>query len=232
MNATLSNLPDSGQKVATVVVADDHPLYRQGVSRLVQDDARFKLLGEAEQGTRALECIRSLKPDIAVLDISMPGMNGLEVAAAVHAEQLSTRLIMLTMLKDENVINKALALGVQGFVLKENATDEILNCLAAVAQGEAYVSPSLTGFLLRRRDRVDTLNERTPGLGDLTTAERRILKRIAEKKTTREIATELFVSPRTVETHRSNICTKLDLKGSNALLQFALEHRELLADLE
>jgi len=218
-------------KIISVLVVDDHPLYRQGVCQLVQSDARFRLVAEADSGTRALELLRTLKPDIAVLDISMPGCTGLEVAAMAQAEQLPTRLIMLTMLKDEQVFNKAMSLGVMGFVLKENAIGEIINCLAAVAQAQAYVSPSLTSFLLRRHERVEQMAGHTPGLAELTTAERRILKRIADKKTSREIATELFVSPRTVETHRANICTKLALKGSNSLMQFAIENRDLLSDL-
>jgi DNA-binding NarL/FixJ family response regulator len=135
------------------------------------------------------------------------------------------------MLKDEHVFNQAMNLGVKGFVLKENAAGEILNCMASVAAGEPYVSPSLTSLLLRRRNRAETLAARTPTLEDLTTAERRILKAIAQKKTTKDIASELFISPRTVESHRANISTKLALKGSNSLLQFALEHRDALEHL-
>jgi DNA-binding NarL/FixJ family response regulator len=135
------------------------------------------------------------------------------------------------MLKDEQVFNQAMSLGVKGFVLKENAVSEILNCIASVANAEPYVSPSLSGFLLRRRNRAETLATRNPTLTDLTTAERRILKAIAQKKTTREIASELFVSPRTVESHRANISTKLCIKGANSLLQFALEHRDALEHL-
>ena len=135
------------------------------------------------------------------------------------------------MLKDETAFNKAMNIGIDGYVLKENAGSEIVSCLISVATGNAYVSPSLTGFLLRRRGRVEALAQHRPGLSDLTTAEKRILKRIADKKTSREIAAELRVSPRTVETHRTNICTKLSLKGSNSLLQFALENREALRAL-
>jgi DNA-binding NarL/FixJ family response regulator len=122
-------------------------------------------------------------------------------------------------------------LGVKGFVLKENASDEIIKCIVSVAAGEPYVSPSLTSFLLRRRNRAEALAARKPTLSDLTTAERRILKGIAQKKTTKEIASELFISPRTVESHRANISTKLLLKGANSLLHFALEHRDALDHL-
>src|ERR1041385_3030316 len=122
-------------------------------------------------------------------------------------------------------------LDIKGYVLKENAAEEILNCIASVAVGIPFVSPSLTSYLLRRRTRAEVLASKTPTLDDLTTAERRILRAIAQKKTTKEIAAELFISPRTVETHRANISSKLQLKGPNSLLQFAVEHRDALKQL-
>jgi len=172
------------------------------------------------------------KPDVAVIDLNLPKLGGLEVARALQARKARVGLVVLTMLKDEQAFNQAMNLGIQGYVLKENAAGEILNCIASVAMGEPYVSPSLTAYLLRRRSRADALAARTPCLEDLTTAERRILKAIAQKKTTREIASELFISPRTVESHRANICAKLSLKGPNVLLQFALEHRDALDQIQ
>jgi DNA-binding NarL/FixJ family response regulator len=119
-------------------------------------------------------------------------------------------------------------LGAVGYVLKENAVDDILHCLQAVAAGDCYLSPSLSNFLLRQRQSQQALRHQTPGLDDLTPMERRILKLIAENKTSKQIGAELFISPRTVETHRRNICLKLGLSGSHPLLQFALEHRAAL----
>jgi len=176
----------------------------------------------------AWEQIREKKPDIAVLDVSLPSLSGLDVAAKVRDENLATRVVILTMYKEEETFNRALDLGVHGFVLKENAVQDILNSLTSVARGEHYLSPSISGYLVRRRSRNEELTRKKPGLEDLTKAERRILKLIAEKKTSREIAAELFVSPRTVEAHRANICSKLELHGSHSLLQFALENRAAL----
>ena len=218
-------------KPISVVIVDDHPLFRAGLKQVIQSDARFKLLAEAETGGEAMRLIGDLVPDLAVLDVNLPDMTGLEIADTLRAEGIGTRFVVLTMLKDEHAFNKAMNLGIDGYVLKENAGTEIVSCMVAVAEGQAYVSPSLTGFLLRRRGKAETLATHKPGLADLTTAERRILKRIAQKKTSREIAAELHVSPRTVETHRTNICTKLSLKGTNSLLQFALENRESLSSL-
>ncbi|MBB6094265.1 DNA-binding NarL/FixJ family response regulator [Povalibacter uvarum] len=214
-----------------VVIVDDHPLFRQGLRQVIQSDDRFELLGEADNGAAAEKLITQLRPDLAVLDVNLPDTTGLDIAETLRKEGIATRFVILTMLKDEQAFNRAMNIGVDGYVLKENAGSEIVNCLVSVASGQAYVSPSLTGFLLRRRGRADALASHRPGLADLTTAEKRILKRIAEKKTSREIALELKVSPRTVETHRTNICTKLSLKGSNSLLQFALENREALSSL-
>jgi len=213
------------------MIVDDHPLFRQGLRQAIAGDSRFEVIGEAEDGQTALDRISQLRPEVAVLDVSLPGLNGLEVAAALRAKKSKVNLVILTMLKDEQAFNRALNLGIHGYVLKENAADEILNCIAAVSRNEAYVSPSLTDFLLRRRSRAESLASHKPGLDDLTVAEKRILKRVAVGKTNKEIAGELFISPRTVETHRANICEKLELTGANRLLQFALENRDALNQL-
>lgn len=213
------------------MIVDDHPLFRQGLRQAIGGDSRFEVIGEAEDGQVALERILELRPDVAVLDVNLPKLNGLEIAATLRAKKSKVNLVILTMLKDEQAFNKALNLGIHGYVLKENAADEILNCIAAVSRSEAYVSPSLTDFLLRRRSRAESLASHKPGLEDLTVAEKRILKRVAQGKTNKEIAAELFISPRTVESHRSNICEKLELTGANRLLQFAFENRDALNQL-
>lgn len=217
--------------IIRVLIVDDHPLFRQGLRQVIASDSRFELAGEAESADAALQLAKEIKPDIIVLDVNLPRTSGLELAGVLRTNKCPAGLVVLTMLKDEQVFNQAMNLGVKGFVLKENAAGEILNCMASVAVGEPYVSASLTSLLLRRRNRAEMLAARTPTLEDLTTAERRILKAIAQKKTTKEIASELFVSPRTVESHRANISTKLSLKGSNSLLQFAIEHRDALEHL-
>lgn len=113
-------------------------------------------------------------------------------------------------------------------MFKENAVEEILKAIVVVADGGHYLSPTISGYLVRRRNRAEMLAAKKPGLDDLTKAELRILKLIAEKKTSREIGAELFISPRTVEAHRANICAKLELTGSHSLLQFALENRSAI----
>ena len=211
-----------------VLIVDDHPLFRSGLRQVIAADARFELVGEAGDGEAALKFILEKKPAVAVLDVNLPKLTGLEIARKLQGKKIPTRLIILTMHKEEELINRALDSGVKGFVLKENAVADILDAIQAVAAGGNYLSPSVSGFLIKRRSRAESLAAQKPGLDDLTTAERRILKLIAEKKMSKEIAAELFISPRTVEAHRANICNKLDLHGANSLLQFALENRSSL----
>ena len=211
---------------------DDHPLFREGLRHAIEGNSRFEVAAEAGRGETALHLILQEKPDVAVLDVNLPDMNGFELIPALRRKKCNTPVVILTMLKDEQAFNTALNLKVSGYVLKDNASAEILNCIEAVANGESYVSPSLTDFLLRRRSRAEQLAKKQPGLDDLTVAERRILKRISDGKTSREIAGEFFISPRTVESHRAHICEKLGLSGSNKLLHFALENRDALKHLE
>lgn len=215
-----------------MVIVDDHPLFRQGLRHAIEGNSRFEVAAEAGKSETALNLILQEKPDVAVLDVNLPDMNGFELIRALRKKKCHTPVVILTMLKDEQAFNTALNLKVSGYVLKDNASAEILNCIEAVANGDSYVSPSLTDFLLRRRSRAEQLARKQPGLDDLTVAERRILKRIADGKTSREIATEFFISPRTVESHRAHICEKLGLSGSNKLLHFALENRDSLKHLE
>jgi DNA-binding NarL/FixJ family response regulator len=208
-----------------VLIVDDHPLFRKGLRQVIEHDPRFEVVGEAGDGEAALKLIQEKKPAVAVLDVNLPGLTGLEIARQLQGKHLPTGIIILTMHKDEETCNRALDFGAKGFVLKENAVEEILKAVAAVARGEHYLSSTISGYLVRRRHRSEALAATKPGLDDLTKAERRILKLIAGKKTSREIAAELFISPRTVEAHRANICAKLELTGSHSLLQFALENR-------
>jgi DNA-binding NarL/FixJ family response regulator len=211
-----------------VLIVDDHPLFRKGLRELVGADPRFEVLDETGDGAAALDVILRRKPDVAILDVNLPALSGLEVARRIQGKNLPTRVVMLTMHNEEEMFNRALDFGVMGFVLKENTAQEILDCLAAVAGGGHYLSPSLSGHAIRRRGRANELAARKPGMEDLTKAELRILKLVAQNMTSREIGAALFISPRTVETHRKNICAKLGLRGSHGLLQFALENRSSL----
>jgi DNA-binding NarL/FixJ family response regulator len=210
-----------------VLIADDHPIFRKGLRQIIESDPSLKIVAEAENGASALDLIRRCRPQVAVLDIDMPQKDGFVIAREVKASQWDVALIFLTMHKDERLFNAALDLDIKGYVLKDSASSEIVSGIKAAAAGHTYVTPVLTDYLLNRR-RASALVEQQTGLSSLTDAERRVLKLVAAYKTSKEIADELFISVRTVDRHRANITTKLDLRGSHALLQFALEHKSQL----
>lgn len=208
-----------------IVIADDHPLIRDGLRQAIEQSAGLKIVGEAGDGISALEQIRRLKPDIAVLDIDMPGMDGFAVARMVQQENFSGALIFLTIHRDADFFHEAINLGISGYVLKDSAATDIVVAIRAVAAGENYTSPSLTSVLVRRHRQASAKRSETPSIDLLSPTEKRILELIADYKTSKEIADELGVSYRTIETHRTNICQKLELRGSHALMKFALTYK-------
>lgn len=219
------NLPST-----RVLIVDDHPVFRAGLRQVIVADPRFSVVAEAADGDEALRCVREFRPDIAVVDLDLPKRDGLGVARELQRIGIQIPVVILTMHRRESLFNEAVDLGVSGFVLKENAVTDLLECLRASAKGETWYSPALSGLLGRRRSRHAVLVQERPGLADLTASERRVLRLVAENLTSREIAERLGVSPLTIETHRKNICRKLDLEGSHPLLQFALRHRSDLMD--
>lgn len=203
--------------------ADDHPLLRKGVSDLLIETEDMEWAGSAGDGKEALEKLRSIQPDVALLDIEMPFHSGLEVARLLLQEGLKTRFVLLTLFKDESFLHNAIEMGIKGYLVKESSEKEILDCIRSVFRGQAYVNPSLTHYLIDQQKKQRTI------LSRLSDHETNILRLIARQKTTAEIAEMLFISPKTVANHRSNISKKLQLTGEqNALLKWAIEHRELL----
>lgn len=222
-------MAETGAAVRTLLV-DDHPLFRQGL-RQVMSGRDIEVVGEASDGATALQMFTALEPELVVLDINLPDASGLDLARHMLREESSVRVVILTMLSDENILHAALDLGVLGYVLKECAADEIVDCIRAVLQGTPYVSAQMSASLVRRRAQ-DAAKSGSCMLDRLTTAERRILKLLAQTRTTKEIALELGVSPRTIEAHRANIGGKFGLKGSHSLLRFAIANREQLENLD
>ena len=215
-------------KEITIIIADDHPIVRQGLRQAIETEADLIIVAEAEDGKKALESIAKFQPNIAILDVDMPELDGFAVARAIRKKYLQTEIIFLTIHNDEIMFNEAIDIGAKGYVLKHSALEDIIDCIKIVAKNQFCVSPSLTTFLINRQRRSLNLTEEKPTIKNLTRTEKRILKLIAEEKSTKEIADELFISPTTVEKHRANISRKLDLKGSYALLKFALTHKSEL----
>lgn len=212
----------------SVVIADDHPIVRQGLRQTIEADPRLKVLAEANDGEEAIELIERLKPEIAVLDVDMPKLDGFGVARELQKRRLSVKIVFLTIHSEEDLFQAAMDLGASGYILKDSALFEIVNGIKAVSEGKYFVTPSLTSFLVSRHRRAQSFEQNEPNLARLTPTERRIVQMIADYKSNKEIAAELFIHYRTVETHRTNICQKLDLRGYNALLKFALEHKSEL----
>lgn len=210
----------------TVVVAEDHPLFRKGLTDALAVDASFRIVGEAADGEQALELLRRHRPRIALLDLDMPKLSGLAVAEAVRREALGSIVVMLTMYKDAAMLRRALDIGAKGYVLKDSALTDIVACLNLVATGRAYISPALSTELLERD--VATPTAELAAVAQLTPAERRVLRFIAQGLTSAAIANQLGISAKTVENHRLHMCTKLGLRGPQALLRFALERKALL----
>jgi DNA-binding NarL/FixJ family response regulator len=208
-----------------IVIADDHPFLRRGLRMMIEAESHIKVVAEADNGETALTQICEHEPDVAILDVDMPGKDGFEVARAIQERHLAVDVIFLTMHNSESLFNAALDLGAKGYVLKDSAMPEIIDCIKAVLSGRKYISPQLSTYLINRSNRTDALVQNKPSLKDLTPAEQHILKLIADEKTSRQIADELFISIRTVDRHRSNICAKLNLHGTNALIKFAVAHK-------
>jgi len=211
-----------------IIIADDHPIFRNGLRVLLETAPNFKIIGEADNGETALQMIASEKPDVAILDIDMPEKDGFEVAQSLFSKSIPVRVIFLTMHRDKKLFNAALNIDVKGFVLKDSAMADLINAVKAVSRGESFISPQLSTFLIERSRQSETFVQKTPSINSLTPTEKKVLSLIGDYLTSKEIAAKLFISIRTVEHHRTSIATKLDLKGSHALLKFALDHRDEL----
>jgi len=211
-----------------IIIADDHPIVRNGLKNLIEGSAEFEVVGEAGDGVEALKLIDEKRPDIVVVDIAMPGMDGLRVIKELRKRSYDGEFVVLTMYKEEEYFREAMDLGAMGYILKESAAADLLGCLLSVAQGKFFVSPAVSDYLIRRTAQRDTFGQQFPSLRVLTPMETKVLKIMADGRSSKEIGDELGISERTVQNHRAHICAKLGLEGHNKLLQFALEHKSLL----
>jgi DNA-binding NarL/FixJ family response regulator len=211
-----------------IVIADDHPIVRQGLRQMIEADQYLTIVGEAGDGETALQLIELHSPHVVVLDIDMPRVGGFDVVRELRRRKANVKIIFLTMHSEEEIFQTAIDLGVSGYVLKDSVTTDIVAGIRSIASGKSFISPALSQLLLNRRRRAEKLRSDKPGLDSLTPTERRILKLIADDKTSKEIGTELFISHRTVHAHRANISSKLNLSGNLALVKFAITHKSEL----
>ena len=212
-----------------ILVADDHPVVRSGLKFSIAEDSDLKVVGEAGDGEVALALIKRLRPHITLLDIDMPKLDGFGVAREIAKLKLGTKIIFLSLHKDEDILRTAMDLGGNGYLLKDSAMEEIVTAVKTVMAGRPYLSSAIAMQLLQGSSETAARSEpENPLTRDLTFSERRILRLIADGKSSKEIGDELSVHYRTIENHRTNICRKLGIEGANALIRFALQHKSIL----
>ena len=213
---------------ARIVIADDHPLMRQGLRQIIEIEPNLKVVGEAGNGSEAFAMIEEVKPDVAILDVDMPHQDGFQVARELTGKNNPAAIIFLTIHSEEQMFHAALDIGAKGYVLKDSAIDDIVTAINEVAAGRSFTSLPMTTYFTRRQNYNDVPDKQKLGLSQLTPTESRILNLLSDYKTNKDIAEKLSVSPRTIETHRARICQKLNLQGSHSLMKFAVQYKSLL----
>jgi DNA-binding NarL/FixJ family response regulator len=216
--------PDGkGSGPISIVLADDHAIFRQGLRRVLGEDPRVRVVGEACDGREALEIVKAQEPRVVLMDLTMPGLSGLEATRRIRKAHPKTQVVILSVHSDEEHIARALESGAVGYLLKDIRAPELFDAIEAAAGGRRYLSPAvseaiISAYLRLRRDRADVNSP----FQLLTAREREILRLLTEGRSSKEIAGEISVSPKTVETHRANIMRKLDIHNIADLVRYAI----------
>jgi two-component system, NarL family, response regulator NreC len=204
-----------------IILADDHHIVRKGLQALLSSETDFKIVGEAGDGLEAVRLVEKLKPEILVLDLMMGGINGLEVTRQLNKKCPQTGIVVLSMHSNEAYVLEALRCGAKAYILKDNTTDDLVHAIREVAAGHRYLSAPLSERAIEAYTEKTTGNPQDP-YDQLTTREREILQMAAQGLSNSEIAGRLFISPRTVETHRANVMRKLNIRTQAELLKYAM----------
>lgn len=211
-----------------IVIADDHDVIREGIKNILKGHDEYQVVAEAANGEEALEKVEETKPDVLLLDISMPKMSGLDAIKEVKRISPQTKILIITVYKAYAYTMKAFEVGANGYLSKEKAAEELLPALAKVMQGKVYLTPSVSSYLVEK-----AIDKQAAQLSDkefLTKREREILHLVGEGKTAKEIAGLLYISPRTVENYKNNLLKKLDLHRTSDLIKYAIKHK--IVDIE
>jgi len=209
-------------KTITIFLADDHTIVRQGLAKLLEGEPNLRVVGEAENGREAVAKVEKLKPDIVLMDIAMPMLNGIEATRQIRKICPQTKVIILSMHSHDRYISELFGLGASGYLLKSSTGTDIINAIHTALKGSTYLSPSISDKViedylsLKKKSHQDDLYNR------LSNREREVFQMIAEGRSTKEIAEILCLSPSTVKTHRANIMEKLEKDNISQLIQFAI----------
>ncbi len=211
------------KKKIRVLVADDHTIVRKGLCALLDGDKEIEVVGDAENGREAIKKVEQVQPDIVLMDITMPGLNGLETTRQLKKRHPKTKILILTMHDNEEYIFETLRAGASGYLVKRTAPEELISAIHAVNRGESFLSPSISKRVIAGYIRVgQSEQEEDEAFEKLTDREREVLQLIAEGRVNREIAELLHISIKTVETHRSHIMEKLNIRNIAELTQYAI----------
>ena len=207
----------------TVLIVDDHPLFREGLKSLISRNIRFEVVGEAGNGREGLQMAKKLKPDLVIVDISLPDKSGIDLTHDIRSLLRQTRIMIVSMHSKIDYITEAFQAGATGYVVKESATDRLVQGLEAVSRGEYFLDTSLSHKVVKK---LMEFPEKKAKITDaryetLTSREQQVVRLLAEGLSCKEIAEKLFISPKTVENHRANIMNKLDLHSTMELVRYA-----------
>ena len=206
-----------------ILIADDHTIVRQGLARLLEDQPGFKVVGEAVNGRMALEKAAVLKPDVIILDIAMPLLNGIEAARRIRRQLPKTKIIILSMYAQEHYIHELLEAGIAGYLLKESSGRDIINAILAAMKGETFLSPPISKVLVDRYLSLRKSSPKEERYNHLSNREREIFQLMAEGHSTRKIAQMLCISTSTVKTHRQKIMQKMEVDSPAQLIHYAIQ---------
>ena len=212
----------------SILIADDHDIIREGIKNILRDSLGYKIVGEAADGEEVVTAVKKFKPDILLLDISMPKISGLEVIEQVHYVSPKTKILIITVHKAHTYILKAFKAGAKGYLHKENAGEDLLFALGKISRGGTYLSSAVSSYLV---DKVTSSKpEQLAKKSLLTSREEEILRLVVEGKTAKQIANVLFISPRTVENYKNALLKKLNLNRTSDLIKYAIKHK--LVDID
>ncbi len=210
-------------KPATIVIADDHEIVRQGLSKLLKEEKKMRVVGEAVDGRDAINKVEQLNPDIVIMDITMPILNGIEATRQIRQMNSKTKIIILSMHEHIRYIRELLSIGISGYVLKNALSSDIIEAIHSAMKGVTYLSPSISSRVIEDYVGMNKKSSQEELYDNLTNREREVFQMIVEGNSTKRIAEILCLSPSTVKSHRANIMEKLNMNNISKLIQYAIQ---------